>query len=211
MRSLLRVVRRLALELALVLAAVGCASMLSIRSALGVLALGLTGAAAGALWHWSRGALALAWRCPRLDALGLTVGGRDLPWAALGAADAALRVLDEEGRAFRTFFPDARLQLIKTATRTLDAHRLGRRAQRAIAHTPMGEGRIRLERQQLRADDEVAALTGLLMELRGRFIAATRPVASVECPLPDLQALTERTQALEASLDLADHSQEVRS
>jgi hypothetical protein len=204
MKSCLRVVFRLKTEL--LLAAFGAAVGVHLvridapgLSALGAMLAG-AGIAAGAAVLTRSGELALAWNCPRLDALGLRTDSRRLPWPILRAADAALGALDD-GKAYRSFFPEARADLLRSACRVIDAHRLRTRAEKALREAPPGVARQHLEQQVARADAELAELSRLLLEVRARFIASTNPMPSVEDPAPSLRALEERTGALGEAID----------
>jgi hypothetical protein len=158
-------------------------------------------AAAGVAVLTRSGELALAWNCPRLDRLGLRTDSGHLPWSTLRAAEAALAALEQEGGAYREFFPQARADLLRSACRVVDAHRLSRRAERALREAPPGVARQHLERQQLRADKELLELTRVLCELRARFVAFTAPMPSVEDPVPSLRALEQQTGALAQAID----------
>jgi hypothetical protein len=205
MKPWFRVAYRLKAELALAAlgALVGIHVALSPVPGLAALAalLAALGAAAGVSVLTRKGELALAWNCPRLDALGLRSDSRHLPWSTLRAAEAALGALEQEGGVYREFFPQARADLLRSACRVLDAHRLGRRAERALREAPPGVARQHLERQRLRADQEVLELTRVLCELRARFVASTAPLPSVEDPTPSLRALEQRTGALAQAID----------
>lgn len=148
------------------------------------------------------GELELAWWCPRLSALGLRPETSDLPWATLRAAELALTTFDREGRQFREFFPEARLELLRSACRVLDAHRLKVRAERALVDAPEGDARGRLQAQRQRADDELMRLTASLRSLRARLIASTAPVSSVEDPVPALERIDEQSRALEQAMQV---------
>jgi hypothetical protein len=162
-------------------------------------ALAVVAICAGAAWVGLRalrrsGELAMAWNCPRLDALGVRPAGLDAPWPALRAADATLAALDDAGN-FREFFPEARREIAGAAKRLLDAHALLRRAERALETAPKGEGRRRLEEQAARGGLEVVELNALLQELRLRVIASTAPLGAAS-PVRSLRALEQRTSAL---------------
>jgi hypothetical protein len=159
MKSLVRVLFRLKTEVALsMLGAVVGVHLAMMRSPeFAVLAAVLAGLATGAgIAVLTRSdELTLAWNCPRLDALGLRSDSRDAPWAILRAAEATLAALEHEGGAYREFFPDARANLLKSAYRVLDANGLRLRAERALRDAPPGVARQHLERQCLRADQEL--------------------------------------------------------
>jgi hypothetical protein len=157
-------------------------------------------AAAGVVVLWRCGELQLAFCCPRLDRLGLRVAGRDAPWEALAAADAALQTLERDLGHFRDFFPDARRHLIGAAARALEAQRVLLRAEAGLSHAPRGEGRMQLEAQRARSMQEIAGLTRSLRELRARLIASTQPLGQGSDPALELRALEERTSALSREL-----------
>jgi hypothetical protein len=157
-------------------------------------------AGAGLVVLWRRGELRLAIRCPRLDRLGLRIAGRDAPWEALTAADAALRTLERDLGRFRDFFPDARRDLINAAARALEAQRVLRRTEAGLAAAPPGEGRILLEAQRTRSMQEIAGLTRSLRELRARLIASTQPLPGAIDPALGLRGLEDRTSALSREL-----------
>jgi hypothetical protein len=205
MKSLVRVLFRLKTEVALAAlgAAVGVHLAVFQAPAYAVLAALVAGLAAGAgMAVLTRsGELALAWNCPRLDALGLRSDSRDAPWAILRAAETTLAALDHEGGAYREFFPEARGNLLKSAYRVLDANGLRLRAERALREAPPGVARQHLERQRLRADQELLELTRMLHELRARLVAATAPMPRVDDAAPGLRALEQQTGALAEAID----------
>jgi len=205
--GLLRALRRAATEVLLGLAGLFVyGSLLDAserRLALVALGAGLGGAATGLLALHRSGALLFALRCPRLDRLGLRPGSRSAPWPALRAADEALSTLDQEGRGFRDFFPEARRDLVLAASRALELHRQFVRAERALlqigeapAPEQPGSARKLLRSQSERAFLELQALTRGMRDLRARLIASTAPQHAVPDALPSLRALEERSEAL---------------
>jgi len=188
----MRLAWRLSVEFVLVLAGAwaGGAALVLLWAAAG----------AGAVVLWRCGELRLAFRCPRLDRLGLRVGGREAPWEALAAADAALRTLERDLGHFRDFFPDARRDLIGAAARALEAQRVLVRTEAGLAHAPPGDARMVLEAQRTRSMQEIAGLTRSLREMRARLIASTQPVPAATDPAGELRALEERTSALSREL-----------
>lgn len=187
-----RLLRRLSIELALLAAGAWLGSV--------PLLLFWAAALSGAVALWRRGELHLALFCPRLDALGLRPGSRAAPWAALSAADQALRVLTSDIGHFREFFPEARRDLCNAATRAVEAHRSLLRSEAALAVAPSGEARALLEAQRQRALAEIEGLTHALRELRARLVASTQPLPCTADPAPALRALDERSQVLSAEL-----------
>ena len=135
-RGIFRLLCRSSIELLLALAGMAIyGALLSAgerRNALIGLCAGLGGAVMGLLTLHRSGSLLLALRCPRLDALGLRAGSRSAPWTTLRAADDALRTLDEEGRGYRDFFPEARRDLLAAAFRAIESHRQLVRAEGAL-------------------------------------------------------------------------------
>jgi hypothetical protein len=205
MKSLVRVLFRLKTEVALAVlgAVVGVHLAMLIAPVAVVLAAVLAGLATGAgIAVLTRsGELTLAWSCPRLDALGLRSDSRAAPWAILRAAEATLAALEHEGGAYREFFPEARANLLKSAYRVLDANGLRLRAERALRDAPPGVARQHLERQCLRADQELLELTRMLQELRARLVAATAPMPRVDDAQAGLRALEQQTGALAEAID----------
>ena len=205
LRSLHRLLLAVLIELLLGLAGLelGYSLQQSAHPLLALAAVTITAAASlGGLWiHLREGRLHMALRCPRLDALDLVPGSRSAPWSTLAAADQALATLDQEGRRFRAFFPNARRDLLQGAVRAIDAHRQWVRAERALTTAPQGEARRQLEVQSLRATREIAELTRMLRELRYQLIASTMPLSSAADALPSLQRLGLRTAALGDAVD----------
>ncbi len=202
---ILRLTRRLSVELALLALGAACAAKLGASVwALAAGAWTLAACAAGVAVLHRRGELRLAWDCPRLDRLQLRVESNDLPWAALRSADSVLEALDAGGARRAGFYVGAKSELLKAASRVVDAHRLSARARAALIGAPEGEGRRRLEHQAQRADAELLSLTTLLRELRARMLAASAPVASVEDPTASLEALARRTDALSQAVEELD-------
>jgi hypothetical protein len=202
-RRITQVVRR-ALPEALLLAwaaatAIRLAGMGLYGSAALALGLGVVAGGIGIAVGWRSGDFALAWRCPRLDALALRAGSREAPWGALAAADAALSGLESCG-GYREFFPEARRHLIQAAYHALAADALARRAREALADAPAGESRARLEAQEARALREIGSLTASLRELRARFASATAPLLQIDAAAP-LRGLGEQSDALAESID----------
>ncbi len=205
-RGIFRLLCRSSIELLLALAGMAIyGALLSAgerRNALIGLCAGLGGAVMGLLMLHRSGSLLLALRCPRLDALGLRAGSRSAPWTTLRAADDALRTLDEEGRGYRDFFPEARRDLLAAAFRAIESHRQLVRAEGALLAAPEEQARPRggagqlLRDQAERAELELHALTRTLRDLRARLIASTAPQHSVPDALPSLRALEERSEAL---------------
>jgi hypothetical protein len=156
---------------------------------------------AGTLFLWRRGDLALAWRCPRLDGLGIAPRSRDLPWPVLRAAEDALSSLEGDVKRFESFFETARLDIARAARRALELQALHTRADRALARAPEGEARKLLDEQARRAEGELSDLRGLLCELQARFIASTAPLHTVDDPTPALRALEQRSGALGEALN----------
>jgi len=188
----MRLARRLSLEILLAVAGAwaGGAALILLWVAAGT----------GAVVLWRCGELRLATRCPRLDRLGLRVAGRDAPWEALFAAEAALRTLERDLGHFREFFPDARRDLIGAAARAIEAQRVLLRTEAGLEKAPPGEGRILLEAQRQRSMQEIAGLTLSLRELRVRLIASTQPLPAAIDPALGLRALEDRTSALSREL-----------
>jgi hypothetical protein len=163
--------------------------------------LAVIAALAGTRFLWRRGELAIAWRCPRLDALGVKPRSRDVPWPVLRSAEDALAALEGDVKRFESFFETARVDISRTARRALELQALRTRAQRALAHAPEGEARRLLDEQADRAEAELAELRGLLAELQARFIASTAPLHAVDDPTPALRALEQRSGALGDALE----------
>jgi hypothetical protein len=163
--------------------------------------LGVAAALAGLAFAWQRGELRLAWRCPRLDRLGVKPLTRAAPWSVLCAAEAALVSLGGDVRRFEDFFETARLDIAKAARRAVQLQSLKLRADRALLHAPEGEARQALVQQTRLASEEQRSLEALLAELRARFVASTAPLPTVADPLPALKALEQRSGALGAALD----------
>ncbi len=190
----LRCVRRALAELALLVLGMGAAVALEVRAgpsfaSAACLSLGLAGAAAGLAVRLRAGELQMAWRCPRLDRLGLRPGSADAPWAVLEAAELALDALGPAQQRFPAFFPGARQELMRAACRAVAAHR----------RVACARGEPGLEG---RAADELARLAKLLKDIRGRLLDASSLVAVEDDPYPQLQALEERCGALaEAVVD----------
>jgi hypothetical protein len=163
--------------------------------------LAVVAVATGTAFLWRRGELGLAWRCPRLDGLGVKPRSRDLPWPVLEAAEDALSSLEGDVKRFESFFETARVDIARAARRALELQSLQTRARRALARAPEGEARRLLEEQAQRAGAELADLRGLLAELQARFIASTAPLHTVDDPTPALRALEQRSGALGEALD----------
>lgn len=198
-----RLARRIAVELALGLYTLAAAAALAHRglpgTALLALLLGAAACAAGILVVRRSGALAMAWLCPRLDALAVRSEGRLAPWEALVAAEAALGALDAAGR-YREFFPDARKHLLQSALRAVAAHHLADRARAAIAEAPEGAAKQRLVEQEALARREVASLCAALRELKARFVASTAPVLTGQAPSA-LATLAAQSEQLGLAID----------
>jgi len=188
-------------------AAARLASMGSWGTALLALCLGGVAAGAGLLVQRRAGDLAMAWRCPRLDALAMRARSRHAPWDALEAADAALASLESCG-SYREFFPEARRHLAQAAFRALAAHALASRAREALREAPEGEARARLEEQESMALREIASLAASMRELKARFVAATAPAVSAD-PTAALRILGEQSGVLAESIDTLHASPEL--
>jgi hypothetical protein len=87
-----------------------------------VLAIALAGSAAGLGAMTRSGALELAARCPQLDASGLVVRSRDLPWPTLDRAEQVLAVLAQDARGYASFLQDEVPQVIAAARRAVELH-----------------------------------------------------------------------------------------
>ena len=188
-------------------AAVRLAAMGSLGSAALSFSLLWLAALAGILVQRRAGDLAMAWRCPHLDALAMRAGSREAPWSALVAADAALASLSGCG-SYREFFPEARAHVVQAAFRALAAHGLARRAREALDDAPDGEPRTRLEAQEAMAARELLSLTASLRELKARFVAATLPLAPTD-PAAALRGLSAQSDALAESIDTLHRSPEL--
>ncbi|MBI5544091.1 MAG: hypothetical protein HY901_09400 [Deltaproteobacteria bacterium] len=200
---MVRLGRRVAVELLLLLLTVGVAVRLGAAGhpgwALAALAAGGLASGLGIAIAWRAGELAMAWRCPRLDALALRAGALDAPWSVLVAADSALAALQGAG-SYREFFPEARRHLVQSAFRALAAHHLAGRARAALVDAPEGEARARLEAQEALALRELDNLTHALRDLKARFVAASAPLPIGEAP-PELRELGEQSLLLARSID----------
>jgi hypothetical protein len=189
----LRVLRRSAIELALVAAGAWCGNA-------ALVFIVWSAAVAGLVVLLRKGELHLALLCPRLDALGLRLATRKAPWQSLTAAEAALRALDHEVGHFREFFPEARRDLVNAAARALESQRNLTRAEAALVFAPQGESRALLEAQRERAARELERLTGSLRDLRARLVASTQPLPATADPANALRALEERSRILSSEL-----------
>jgi hypothetical protein len=143
----------------------------------------------------------VAWRCPRLDRLGLRPASRDAPWPVLDAAEAAIATLEQDAAAFGVFFHGAQRDILASTRRTLDLHRFRKKTEHALADAPAGEARTQLETQCARATAELEQVHTLLRELKTRFIASTTALPAGEDPTHRLRALEERTGALGQALE----------
>ncbi|MHB8874408.1 MAG: hypothetical protein ACYC8T_12035, partial [Myxococcaceae bacterium] len=157
-----RLSRHLLLEAALLGFGVGFAASLELHrgpslASAACVVLALLGAGAGVLVRHRSGELLMAWRCPRLDGLGLRTGSSDAPWAVLEAAERALEALVPAQRRFPGFFPNARGELIQAACRAVTAHR----------RVACARGEPGLEG---RAAAELCRLATLLRDIRRRLI-----------------------------------------
>ena len=142
------------------------------------------------LWFlWRQGELQLAWRCPRLDRLGVRLGAMDAPWEALRAADGAMDALDEASTRFPDFFPEGRRDLLKAVYRTLETHRRHRRTMAEALQLPDGLPRRGLERRAQQAGEELSSLTMSFGEIRSRLVetASTPRCEEGEALLGSLQ------------------------
>ena len=121
----------------------------------------------------ARQTLRLAWRFPRVDALGLAIPRDEEGWRAIEAGEAVLAALDSDARAYREFFPTARRDV-----------------------------RLALERalQPSAKAEEVQALTASLrgIELRLRNMKSSQ---SAPAALEALDALAARSSALAEAVD----------
>jgi len=163
----------------------------------------MAAAAAGAALQIRSGALALAWRCPRLDRAGVRVLSRDAPWATLREAEATLTTLEGEAGSFAAFFDGAHRDIAQSARRAVDLHRALHRAERALTDVPQGPSRQLLEEQRQHAAKELESLSSLLGQLRGRLLASMGPASGVADPMPLLRNLEQRTHALGEALQEA--------
>lgn len=151
--------------------------------------------AAGLWFLWRQGELHLAWRCPRLDRLGVRPGAVDAPWEALRAADGALDALDEASARFPDFFPEGRRDLIKAVYRTLETHRRHRRTMDEALRLPDGLPRRGLELRAQQAGEELSTLILSFGEIRSRLVeTASTPRCEEGEAL--LGSLRRRSQAL---------------
>lgn len=197
--SFQRLARRSGTEIAVALSSVAAAIQLFLFRepvlALGVLATGALTCAVAVAMLLQRGELQLAWRCPRLDRLGVELPASDAPWPALLAADSALSALDEASRRYPAFFPDGRRDLLRGATRAIEIHRLRTRSLAEASRLPDGLMRQGLELRAGRAGDELRQLERSLREIRSRLVEAS---AAPRCPEGEvaLATLAERTTAL---------------
>ncbi len=164
------------------------ASVTGVLTALAVLS--------GFVFTWRTGDLALAWRCPRLDRLGVRLKSRAAPWDVLGHAEAALQTLASEATPLDRFAPSARLDIARSARRAVEVHVVKSRAEGALRHAPEGAARQALLGQSAVATQELSSLNRLLAELRARFVASTAPLSSEDDAAPALLALNDTSVAL---------------
>jgi hypothetical protein len=202
MNSLLsfqRLARRASTEIAVALSSVAAAIQLFILRepvlALGVLATGALTCAIAIAVLVQRGELQLAWRCPRLDRLGVELPSPDAPWSALLAVDSALAALDEASRRYPAFFPDGRRDLLRGVGRALDLHRLQTRSLAEASRLPEGLPRRSLQLRATRAGEELHQLERSLGEIRSRLVEASTAPHCEEGEMA-LSTLAERTTAL---------------
>jgi hypothetical protein len=197
--SLQRLTRRAGTEIAVALSSTAAAIQLFLLHepvlALGVLATGVLTCAAAVAVLVQRGELKLAWRCPRLDRLGVELPSADAPWPALLAADGALAALDEASRRYPMFFPEGRRDLLRGAHRAVDLHRALTRSTAESNRLPDGLPRRSLQLRATRAGDELRALERSLGEIRSRLVEATTAPRCAEGEVA-LSRLAERTTAL---------------
>jgi hypothetical protein len=209
-RRLIHLARCLAFEAVLLaFATVATGRLLSLGlwgSGLVALALGVAGSTAGLLLLWRSAELAMAWRCPRLHGLGLVPTGRDAPWEALTASEAAMATLEGAG-SYQEFFPEARRHLVQSAVRAQAARQLELRAREALRDAPEGDARGRLIAQQALAKRELADLTAALRDLKARLIASTAPLPSGVAPAV-LRELGAQSEVLAESIDSLHRSAE---
>jgi hypothetical protein len=194
-----RIACRTATEVVVGLVAIAAAVQLWILSepwlAAAVVGVGGVTSAAGLWFLWRQGELQLAWRCPRLDGLGVRPGTADAPWEALKAAEGAVLALDEASARFPDFFPEGRRDLLKAVYRTLEAHRRQRRMAAEATRLPDSALRRGLEVRAQQAREELASLVTSFGEIRSRLVeTASAPRCEEGGPL--LGSLRQRSQAL---------------
>ncbi|MBS2027956.1 MAG: hypothetical protein JST54_08650 [Deltaproteobacteria bacterium] len=176
-RNALQLARRVASEFLLAAYALGVSAALVVRvavpEALVATVLGLLVAGRALLGMSRAGSLRLAWRYPRVDALGLAPPTDALGWRVAEAAEAVLAALDGEANAYRDFFPNARRDV---------------RAALALALDPRAQSA------------EVEAVEQRLGEIEARLRSA-RPTAPVGSGLGALELLDARSHALASAVE----------
>jgi hypothetical protein len=194
-----RLARRAGTEITVALFALAAAfQLVALREpilALGTLATGALTSVAALSFLLRRGELQLAWRCPRLDRLGVSIASSDAPWSALLQAEGAVAALDEASARFPAFFPDGRRDLLRGAHRAVDVHRARSRALAEACRLPEGFPRRSLQLRAERAGDELRSLERSLGEIRSRLVETASAPRCVEGEAA-LASLAERTAAL---------------
>ena len=186
-----RVLLRLASEICLLALTLGLTALLLAAHAwlhaIAVLTLGLGVAAAALRTMHERGALALAWHCPRLDRR-IRVDTRELPWPVLVRAERLLTLLAGEARRYATFLPDADAQVLAAVERGLELHR---RLRPLLADPLTREGHATAA-----LSAELGSLAEALDEIVSQLTLAATPAVAPIAPPELLGGLHARTHAL---------------
>ncbi|HZN91941.1 MAG TPA: hypothetical protein VFB81_04530 [Myxococcales bacterium] len=194
-----RLARRAGTEIVVALFALAAAfQLVALREpvlALGTLAAGALTSVAAITFLLRRGELQLAWRCPHLDRLGVSIESADAPWSALLQADGAVAALDEASSRFPAFFPDGRRDLLRGAHRAVDVHRARARALSEACRLPDGFPRRGLLLRAAKAGEELQDLERSLGEIRSRLVESATAPRCLEGEAA-LTSLAERTAAL---------------
>ena len=173
-RNALQLTRRVASEFLLAAYALGVSAALVVRVAVPealvatVLALLVAGRA---LLGMSRaGSLKLAWKFPRVDALGLPAPTDALGWRATEAAEALLAALDCDAHAYRDFFPNARRDVRAALAQALDPRAESAEVEGVEKRLREIEVRLRSAKPQMPVGSGVGALD--LLDARSHALAS---------------------------------------
>lgn len=117
----------------------------------------------GAWVLWSGGPLRLAWRAPRVDALGVGVrASSSVPWETIDVAEAILTTLaSRRARAYRTFFPKLDEELRAVVQALFDAPAEQRRIHPRLAQLLRDVTRFAGDARAPAGHDAVERLQGL--------------------------------------------------